>query len=196
LHLRTTQWGEAKVAGYGGADAYPEHIELLARLQQIVPFDHQQLLRFLSQERPDIGLIHNPPQGFCDVLYDGRNVGTAATTAYIVRTMPKLILSGHIHESGPNGNNPKGVEGIAGFEKDWKRTVVVNPGNLGRFELVTTNLETVMDFDHGTFSQVDIEADGTPVKVVHYSVQPESQFRQKGISRTLGPVRTVEEYTL
>ncbi|MBS3144160.1 metallophosphoesterase family protein [Candidatus Woesearchaeota archaeon] len=198
LHLKTAQFGEAKVAGYGGANSHPRHIQLLVDLGQITPFDHQQLYDFLSKERPMIGIIHNPPQGFCDVTFKGQNVGTPATTAYIQQHMPKLILSGHIHEAGPNANNPKGVEGIAGCESSGKRTIVINPGNLGRFDLLKMpNLETVMSFDHGTFSEVHIEADGTPIKLSHYSVQPEKEFRQRGLTeRHVGPVRKLAEYAL
>lgn len=196
LHLKTTRFGEAAVAGYGGADAFPEHIQLLVQLGEIIPFDHQELHTFLKREQPSIGLIHNPPHRLCDNMYDGNNVGTPATTQYIVEHNPKLILSGHIHEAGPNGNNPQGVRGIAGCELNGKKTLVVNPGNLGRFELVKMpTLETMMSFDHGTFSEVHIEADGAPTKVVHHSLQPEQQYRQRGLKdRHLGPVRKLAEY--
>lgn len=198
LHLKTTQFGEAKVAGYGGADAFPPHIQLLVDLGQITSFNHQELYNFLMQEKPVIGIIHNPPNEMCDNMYNGQNVGTPATVAYIAHQQPKLILSGHIHEAGPNGNNPAGVKGITGCETAGKRTIVVNPGNLGRFDLMRMpTLETTMSFDHGTFSEVHIEADGTPTKAVHYSVQPEKEFRQRGLTdRHVGPVRELAEYAL
>ena len=199
LHLRTTQFEEAKVAGYGGADAFPPHIQLLVQLGQILPFDHEGLYTFLTEEKPDIGVIHNPPLQFCDDMFNGRNVGTFATTQYMQQNEPKLIMSGHIHEAGPNGNNPRGVAGIATLEhpSTGNKTIIVNPGNLGRFELLNQHtLETEMDFDHGTFSEVEIEADGTPVSVTHFSLQPQEQKGKRDIERTIGPVRRLVKHTL
>lgn len=198
LHLKTANLGEARLGGYGGADAFPEHILLLVKLNQIQNFDHNELYKFLKQEQPEIGIIHNPPRGFCDDMFNGDNVGTTATTKYILENSPKLILSGHIHEAGPNGNNPHGTKGIAGYQNqnNGKRTIVVNPGNLGRFEIINESLDKVIDFDHGTFSRVDTEEDGTPIRVVHYSIQPKEQVGQRGIKRTLGNVRQLANYNL
>ena len=192
LHSKTTILGEAKTLGYGGADASPAHIELLAQMNEVVSFDHRELLYRLLTERPTIGLIHNPPKDYCDDLFDGKHVGTPATKAYIFEHQPKLIISGHIHEAGPNGNNPNGVRGIQTIRHNGgKTTTVLNPGNLGRFELILNpeTLEPFRAFDYGTFIQVKVEADGTPKQVVQYTLQPLS-------TRGIGQVRTLEEYKI
>ena len=189
VHKRNFDLGEAKAFGYGGADANPQHIIFLERMGETTHFDHQELFNLLMFNQPDVCMIHNPPLNLCDDMFNGQNVGTPATTEYIRRSQPKLVLSGHIHEAGPYGNNPKGVRGISGVEINGRRTIVVNPGNLGRFELMKfPSLETMMAFDHGTFVEMNIEADGTPRDVKQYSLQ-----ERRG---SVGEVRTLEEYNL
>ena len=190
LHLSSTKIGDAKVSGYGGADQYPSHIHPLVQLGEIVEFDHVELYNFLNQEKPDIGFIHNPPQGYCDDLYNGDHVGTRASTQYIHENYPKLILSGHIHEAGPNGNNPNGVMGIRRIDKNIKEsTYVINPGNLGRFELINSdNLETDREFPYGTFVEIDIEDDGTPKEIKQYTLQAKD--------RNIGKIRQISGYKL
>ena len=116
LHKKTTTFGEAEVFGYGGADAFPSHILLLCQLDEITPFDNQELYNLLKKEMPDIILTHNPPHQFCDNMFDGQNKGTPATTKHIMEFAPRLVLSGHIHEAGPLGNNPNGVQGFSGYQ--------------------------------------------------------------------------------
>ena len=191
LHLNSTNIGEVKVSGYGGADEFPPHIMRLVKLGEIVDFDHNELYNFLNQEKPDIGFVHNPPQGYCDDLYNGKNVGTPASTKYILENSPKIILSGHIHEAGPNANNPNGVNGIIKIEneKTGKDTYVINPGNLGRFELINPRtLETDREFDYGTFVELDIEDDGTPTRLKQYTLQTKD--------RNIGKIRQIEDYKL
>ena len=139
---------------------------------EIVKFDHRELYERLVAERPDIAVIHNPPRGLCDDMFDGTNIGTSSTTEYIEKNYPKLVLSGHIHEAGPLGNNPAGVKGIRTVENDsGKKTTIINPGNLGRFELISIpSLETQMPFPFGTFVEVLTEEDGTPKKINQYSL--------------------------
>ena len=183
LHLRNTVFGEAKISGYGGADAFPPHIGLLNRFNEIVPFDHKELYEFLKSENPDIDLTHNPPKGLCDDMFNGQNVGTPATTQYIQENSPKIVLAGHIHEAGPLGNNPNGVQGIA----QSGSSIIVNPGNLGRFGLLDgMSLEPTMQFDYGTFAQLDVEADGSLVAVSQYSLSsPE---------RGIGKVKNLQRF--
>ena len=84
-------------------------------------------------------------------MFNGDHVGTPATTEYLAdcygEEPPKLIVCGHIHEAGPLGKNPEEVKGLDNFGRSNK-TYIVNPGNLGRFELVDMpTLQTVMQFD-------------------------------------------------
>lgn len=138
LHKKTAQFGEAEVYGYGGADASPPHIMLLHELGEMEPFRHKDLYETLTRERADVYLVHNPPHLLCDTRFDGKNVGSPAITKHIADYAPRLVLSGHIHEAGPTGKNPRGVKGINAFENPdtEETTFVLNPGNLGRFELV------------------------------------------------------------
>jgi len=193
LHGRTINHNGINIFGYGGADAYPEQIQLMVNLGEIVNFNHNELYGLLKTGNPDIAIIHNPPKGLCDDLFDGSNVGTPATTRYIHEESPKLVLSGHIHEAGPLGNNPHGVKGLASYENpnNGRKTIVVNPGNLGRFELLKfPSLETEMNFPFGTFSRIDIEDDGTPIRLHQYSLTgPEG----KG---NMGKVDEIGQYNL
>ena len=194
IHNKSQMFGGIKVAGYGAGgnlDAEwigPEHMEFLARKGEIKMFNPKELSDLLKTEAPDIAVIHNPPYGFCDDMFNGRHVGTPTTTRYMRQENNlKLVLSGHIHEAGPNGNNPNGVRGLSGIEReDGGKVLVVNPGNLGRFALLSSEtLEPVMEFDYGTFVRVDVEDDGSPTKVTQYSVQEDN--------RSIGQVRKLRE---
>ncbi len=205
LHNKSTNFAGAKVIGYGGAGdnggewVGQPHIELLYKLKKIVPFIVKDLESLLIKEKPAIAVIHNPPHRLCDDMHDGRNVGTRVTTRYIAENPGlKLVISGHVHEAGPNGNNPNNVKGVKCYQDaDRKiRTAVINPGNLGRFELVNPkNLETakyqdgkLMRFDYGTFCRVDIEDDGTPILLKQYSLKLNDW--------KIGDVKKIEEYDL
>jgi len=192
IHLRTAQFGNLRVAGYGGADANPPHIELLEEMGEITRFDHGELYRHLMKTNPTIAIIHNPPQGLCDDMYNGKNAGTPATTKYIVENGGiKLVLSGHIHEAGPNANNPDGIFGLAQAKRSQNGEVitVINPGNLGRFELIhPRTLDTIRTFDYGTFVRVDVKDDGTPAHLTQYTVQKEG--------RRIGDVREIRSMNL
>jgi len=183
------QINDAKVVAYGGADAYPPQIQLLVEMGEIASYDHNELDTLLARECPGVVWLHNPPQNFCDDMFNGVNVGSPAAMRHIVERQPKLVLCGHIHEAGPYGNNPNGVKGLGHFEHEGERSVVVNSGNLGRFELVDVpSLEAKMQFPFGTFVRVDVEDDGTPRKLVQYSLEDPD--------RKVGKIRMLEEYSL
>jgi Icc-related predicted phosphoesterase len=198
LHNRVGDWNGIRVVGYGAGGDFdnpwtgPGHMELLWKLGEIVPFNKKELSDLLENNNPVIAVIHNPPNGYCDDMHNGKNVGTPTTTNYF-KSKPglKLVISGHIHEAGPNGNNPNSRKGVFGYENKSKgiRTVVINPGNLGRFDLLNPQtLETAKAFDYGTFVRIDIDDDGNPLKLVQYSVQ------EKG--RKIGKVREIDSYDL
>lgn len=192
-HRRSGFLGEATTFGYGGADAYPRHILELVSLGQIVGFSHEELYEGLVFTKPDIVVMHNPPYGMCDTMFNGEHVGSKAATRYISDASPKLVLCGHIHEAGPFGNNPEGERGVCvhTHPSNGKKTVVVNPGNLGRFELVDfPSLKTARTFPYGTFAGLDLEEDGTPKRLTQYSLTgPEG----KG---NIGKVEKIREFTL
>jgi Icc-related predicted phosphoesterase len=185
LHKKTTIFGDSRIVGYGGADAFPQHISLLNKIKEVVPFDHNELYQFLNDSNPDIILSHNPPEGLCDDMFNGENVGTPAITQYLFESTPKLILSGHIHEAGPLGNNPHGVKGVRVYE-NGEKIIAINPGNLGRFELLNfPSLETSMIFPYGTFVELDLEDNGTPRKLTQYSLSDSE--------RRVGAIRKLDD---
>jgi len=200
IHNRAVKIEELTVAGYGGGGNLdeqwigPGNIELLARFGEIELFNPNDLETLLRKNNPDIAVIHNPPYGLCDDMYPGAQVqhaGTPTSRRYLQENNNlKLVISGHIHEAGPNGNNPNGVIGIAAVRKNnGEIGYVVNPGNLGRFELVDSRtLETSRQFPYGTFVRVDIEDDGTPVNLTQYTVKEEG--------RTIGEVRVMRDIDL
>jgi Icc-related predicted phosphoesterase len=197
IHGRTQYFDGIKVVGYGGAGdgdgpwIGPGHMQPLANAGQIQMFNPKELSDLLVRESPTIAVTHSPPMGLCDDMFNGVHVGTPTMTKYIQENDGlRLVISGHIHEAGPSGGNPNRVRGVSGVERvSGERTIVVNPGNLGRFGLLDANtLDPVREFDFGTFARVDIEDDGTPIKVTQYSVQEQG--------RTVGEVRQVGEYDL
>ncbi len=179
IHNERRDYDGVTIVGYGGggdADSPwigPGHIQLLADNGEIEMFDPKTLDKLLRDNDPQIAVIHNPPQGFCDDMYNGKNVGTPTSRKYLEENNKlKLVVSGHIHEAGPNGNNPNGVRGVRAFRReDGSICYIVNPGNLGRFEMMNPEtLETERQFPYGTFVRIDTEDDGTPISLTQYSV--------------------------
>ncbi|MEW6076840.1 MAG: metallophosphoesterase family protein [Thermodesulfobacteriota bacterium] len=73
----------------------------------------------LNSELPLVLISHQPPlHTACDRLSDGTHVGSRAVRQFIERYQPLLCLTGHIHEAA-------GMDRIG-------RTVIVNPGPIGR----------------------------------------------------------------
>lgn len=198
IHNRAVDWDGIRVVGYGAGGNLdedwigPGHMFPLARqLGQIQMFNPLELKALLEGNSPAIAVIHNPPYGLCDDMFNGQHVGTPTTTRYMQQNEGlKLVLSGHIHEAGPNANNPNQVNGIASIQRpSGEVTFVVNPGNLGRFEILNfRTLDPEMKFDYGTFVRVDTEDDGTPVKLTQFTVQEEG--------RKIGQVREMASFDL
>lgn len=72
-----------------------------------------------------IVVMHNPPKDTeCDKIENGMHVGSPLLRAFIEKTKPLAVVTGHIHES-------------AGIDKIGE-TVVVNPGSLaeGKYALM------------------------------------------------------------
>lgn len=197
IHNRAVSWDGIKVVGYGAGGNFDDpwigqnHLRPVFELGQIQLFNPLELKALLKDNTPSIAVIHHPPYGLCDIMFDGKHVGTPTSRAYIEESSGlKLVLSGHIHEAGPTANNPKKVRGISGIDKgNGNKTIVVNPGNLGRFGMLNhRTLDPTIEFDYGTFARVDIEDDGTPVRVIQYSVKESP----KGI----GQVRQIGDFSL
>jgi Icc-related predicted phosphoesterase len=79
--------------------------------------------------RVDVLISHSPPfNTSCDILWDGKHVGSKPLRRYIDRYQPIVVLSGHIHES-------PGTDTIG-------KTLVVNPGPFPWYSEVTVNRDT------------------------------------------------------
>lgn len=76
-----------------------------------------------SPPRDTLYLLHSPPRDTsCDVISTRQHVGSRAIRAFIEAQQPRLVLSGHIHES------PR----VSGEWRDrLGATTVVNPGQFG-----------------------------------------------------------------
>ena len=72
-------------------------------------------------------VLHSPPRDTtCDVIASRQHVGSRAIRAFVEARQPRLVLSGHIHES------PR----VSGAWRDRVgATPVVNPGQFGSREL-------------------------------------------------------------
>lgn len=72
-------------------------------------------------------MVHAPAYGYNDVIPSGINVGSKAILEIVDKYRPRLVLSGHIHESFG--------------KKERNGTVLVNPGALvdGRCAIVTVD---------------------------------------------------------
>ena len=74
----------------------------------------------LSPPADTLYVLHSPPHGTaCDVIASRQHVGSRAIRSFVEAQQPRLVLSGHIHES------PR----VSGAWRDLLgRTPVVNPG--------------------------------------------------------------------
>ncbi len=194
VHEQEFRLKDAVVLGYGGSNAYAPHLGILYQLHELVDFNENKLCSLLEESQPEIILVHTPPLDMCDNQYDGRHVGSLELYNYLVdpnlKKSPKLVLCGHVHEAGPSGRNPKGIKGIIGYQHPCtgQFTLVVNPGNLGQFEIVDPDtLRPLWQTPHRTFARVDLEENGTLKKLVQYFLSAPRQ----GISN----VKKLDEFS-
>ena len=87
-----------------------------------MPFelDEKEIVRLLNDVAVKGGVMvtHTPPHGMNDVDRSGRNAGSRGIMGVIEKHRPRMVLSGHIHES-------RGC-------KETDGTVFVNPGPASR----------------------------------------------------------------
>jgi Icc-related predicted phosphoesterase len=128
LHRREIDLGGLRIAGYGSANIWtpgiPEHIAAKFPEYRVGRTLYSEPADFFRRVRPDIMLVHNPPQGFHDRLRGFGNVGSPGLRD-VVDEIPEVqvVLSGHVHEDW-------GVRVYDG-------KVLVNPSNFG--EVVDAN---------------------------------------------------------
>lgn len=207
LDRKTQTVSGIKYLGFGGGQQTPMHIAYLEDIfndgSLIARFDEDELSLLLRKEQPTVAVTHQPPEGFLDYTVFRQHWGTPVLTQYLIEASPKLVLVGHVHESGPMGNNAKGYKGIAKVGD----TVLVNSGNLGRFDLIDAQTmdaitgrilcrgrdprtvperEKVLDW--GTFGVIDQDTDGTVTSVAFYSVMSPDK-------KTVNPIRELARHT-
>jgi uncharacterized protein len=96
-----------------------------------------------------VAVVHAPPFNTqCDVLYDGRHIGSKALRSWIEKNQPCLSLHGHIHES------PK----LSGsFFDRISATTVINPGcDLAKPHLVFIDLDNPADIEHSLYGKMGV----------------------------------------
>ena len=93
-----------------------------------------------------VAVIHSPPyQTRCDMLFDGRHIGSRAVRAWIEQRQPLLTLHGHIHES---------PQLSGAFCDRIGATIVVNPGcDYTRPHLVFIDLENPRELEHSIYGR-------------------------------------------
>lgn len=190
LHGASCEVGQIRMAGYGGAGVIPQHLAPLDELLMITPYADDALYSLLSVEDPDIIALHTPPYGLCDIMYDGSHSGSPAAARLVAEKKPEVVLCGHIHEAGPLAQNPARVGGLVRVNHPGGlHTYVVNPGNLGRFELVRfPTLETALQMPFGTFACIEMDDDGRLRRL--------DQFLLSGPDRSISDVRLLDRYLL
>ena len=108
----------------------------------------EQELRRLPVKDPahTVAVIHAPPfNTHCDVLFDGRHIGSKAVRSWIEKNQPRLTLHGHIHES------PK-LSGT--FFDRIGATTVINPGcDHARPHLVFIDLDNPAELEHSLYGK-------------------------------------------
>lgn len=103
LHEKTAEFEGLKFAGYGSAPVFTPGIpEELA-----VPFEEtgtgakltSKPRDFLTDARADVFVLHNPAYGTLDKLPRFGHCGSHGLREAIDEVTPRLVLSGHVHES-------------------------------------------------------------------------------------------------
>jgi len=93
-----------------------------------------------------VAVIHSPPFNTkCDVLFDGRHIGSNAVRSWIEKHQPRLALHGHIHESPRLSRS---------FCDRIGSTVVINPGcDHKRPHLVFIDLDKTAELEHSLYGK-------------------------------------------
>lgn len=125
MHGKGKQLGDLYIAGLGGSN--PTIFDTPFELQEEEIFEK---LDAISKEGM-ILMVHAPAYGFNDVIPSGISVGSKAILDIVKKYRPKLVLSGHIHESFG--------------KKEMDGTVFINPGAVrdGRCAIVSIDGDSI-----------------------------------------------------
>ncbi|MEK6826872.1 MAG: metallophosphoesterase [Nanoarchaeota archaeon] len=127
---------DAQFFGYGSSNEIP----IIVPRDLLIDFDSDIAFQYLHAQESrddlaDVVLTHVPPRYF-----EGENKkhsGDPLMLAYLYRNSPELILCGHIHEPSI-------------IQDKIASTIIVNPGNLGRYQ----------NDSFGTFLEIDTSKEG------------------------------------
>ena len=126
--------------GFMQIDDFEAYLDSLPTLKQE--------LRGLPISDPEhtVAVIHTPPfNTHCDMLFDGRHVGSKSLRDWIELHQPRLTLHGHIHES------PK-LSGT--FFDRIGQTTVINPGcDHSKPHLVFIDLDNPTELEHSIYGK-------------------------------------------
>jgi Icc-related predicted phosphoesterase len=137
LHNKSSlEIDNAQFFGYGGSDETPIAIPK----DLLINFDSDELFQYLSSQESrddlaDVVLTHTPPRYF-----EGKNkrhTRDPLLLAHLYKNSPELILCGHNHE-------------LYVLKDETASTIIVNPGNLGRYQ----------NDSFGTFLEIDTNKEG------------------------------------
>ena len=125
MHGVGKQVGDIYIAGLGGSN--PTIFDTPFELQEDEIYSK---LDAISKEGMVL-MLHAPAYGFNDVIPTGMSVGSKGALDIVNKYRPRLVLSGHIHESFG--------------KKESNGTVFVNPGALkdGRCAIVSIEGDTI-----------------------------------------------------
>ena len=96
-----------------------------------------------------VAVIHTPPfNTHCDVLFDGRHIGSRAVRSWIEKNHLRLTLHGHIHESPKLSRS---------FCDRIGSTTVINPGcDHTRAHLVLVDLDNPSELEHSLYGKKNL----------------------------------------
>jgi Icc-related predicted phosphoesterase len=96
-----------------------------------------------------LAVIHTPPfDTRCDVLFDGRHVGSKAVRRWIEKNQPLMTLHGHIHESPKLSRS---------FFDRIGTTTIINPGcDHTRPHLIFIDLEDPAKLGHSIYGKMSV----------------------------------------
>ena len=120
IHGKKVEFGGQKFVGLGGSNPTP--------FDTLFEIPEEEIARILEPlMEPGVILVsHPPPFGFLDSTWQGEHVGSHALLDIVNRFQPRLVLTGHIHESRGIVEGP---------------VTVVNPGPASRGNLALIEID-------------------------------------------------------
>jgi Icc-related predicted phosphoesterase len=115
-----------------------------------LPSIEQELRRLPVADPPHtVAVVHAPPfDTRCDVLFDGRHIGSKALRSWIEKNQPCFSLHGHIHESPKLSRS---------FFDRIGATTVINPGcDHPHPHLVFIDLDNPAEIEHSIYGKIAV----------------------------------------